>query len=52
MQYLGLTYASGGTPLRRRGPSRYVAARSVLVRLDEDIDALRARIEELEQRLG
>lgn len=52
MQYLGLTYASGGAPLRRRGPSRYGAARSVSVRLDEDIDALRARIEELERRLG
>ncbi|WP_380174350.1 hypothetical protein ACFEMC_05540 [Kineococcus sp. DHX-1] len=49
MQYLGLSYAPGGEP-RKRGPSRYWAGRSVSRRLDEDLDELRRRVDDLERR--
>jgi hypothetical protein len=52
-QYLGLVYADDGRPQQlghRR--SRYDCGPLGSPRLDEDIDDLRARLDDLERRLG
>ena len=48
MVFLGLAVEPGV----ERDTSRYGAGTSVSRRLDEDLDELRARVEELERRLG
>jgi hypothetical protein len=48
MVFLGLAVEPGA----EAGSSRYSTGTSVSRRLDEDLDELRARVEELERRLG
>ncbi|MEJ5915767.1 hypothetical protein [Pseudokineococcus sp. 1T1Z-3] len=51
--WLGLVHPSGEEPLHgAKGTSRYGVGQHTSVRLDQDVDALRARVEALERRLG
>lgn len=52
MVFLGLAYDPAAEPRGARGLSRYSVGTLVSRRLDEDLDELRARVEELERRLG